>query len=376
MRKSFLVRVPLALLIVATLTCSPPSAGQRRGPLVLMISGRLVKEGSFEDCVAQEVQGGKKIEDAIKDCATLMPPDLSGTGLDALDLMPGSDGVRLSDCYGDWNSNAPVEHSSEFTSAQQWYMMYLTAGAQLASFDLQKRADFEKAQMQKVRAQAYAQYQKAKGGLTDEEKAELEFWADEMWGPDSEPSEPGDYVPPGGNTGVARPTRESESLCQQVSEFVGECNRDGWNNPQCKAFLDKLNGCLDPEVADPAEPGTESCKVPPVDPEKAREVAMLHCWGRRKPVPGEDPCTNTIHGMAFDYFIRTGGKLDPCNDPHVRETGEDCYPTFTLVKFEEVDLRELAKWGLDKLGGPVFVIPIGPPDDDGTTPLPKRPDDH
>ncbi|MCI0451594.1 MAG: hypothetical protein L0Z51_04270 [Candidatus Latescibacteria bacterium] len=358
-----------------------------------MIPGPIVKEGSFEDCVYQTMQGGMKLEDAIRECAKLIrPPDLAGSGLTVLDILGESRlgnefaGVQLSDCYGEWNHNAPIQHSDAYAQAKgsaiEWAMAKSLRDQLFYDWIAAKDPDVKRnltqaqSKMSAIALKAGDQYASIEPFLTDEEKAELRHfmrdWDLEGWKP-SPPSPPGDWVPPDDDTAVARPATEGQSLCQRVSEFIGECNRDGWQSPDCKVFLDKLNGCLDRTVADPADPA-EPCSIEPVDPEKAEEVFLLHCWGLRNPVPGEDPCTRTISGLAMEYKIRTGGGgLDPCDDPYVRHTGEDCYPTFTLVKFGEVDINELQKWGLEKLGGPVFIIPKPAPDpsDDPVPPAPQ-----
>ena len=364
------------VLALGSLACAPKPSGS--SPFLVMIAGNIPKEGSFEDCVIQTMKGGKTINDAIKQCAKLVrPPEYAGTGLRFVDLLgaariPGGfGGVTASDCHGDWNSNAPIEKSADFRAAQDAYLDYLSIWVQVNLLDGQPAKEREAAQLQKIAIEKYKLSEEAKRNFSDEEKVRFGAWKGEIgWVP--KVSEPGDYpIPDPDGPAVARPIRDSENLCQKVAEFIGECNRDGWRNPDCKSFLDRLNKCLDRTVADPADP-SESCSTPRVDPETVRDVVMLRCMSVRKPVPGEDPCSKRIDGQAFEYYFRTGGAgLDPCTDPHVRRTGEDCYPTFTIVKFGEIDLQELVKWGQDKFGGPIVVIPVPPPDPGD--PLPRRP---
>ena len=385
MRFTALVPFVATLAVLSSLTCSTKPGGG--GPFVVMIAGKIAKEGSFEDCVYQKMLGGMKLADALKDCSVEMPPELFGNGLEVLDLFGDRPGVRVSDCYGDWNHNAPIQHSGAYEQAKSFAIDYAMAKSlrdQLAADwiaasdpDIKRNLMQAQKKMSDIAFEAGEQFLEIEPYLTPEERSELRRfmreWDVEGWRPQS-PSATGDWNPPDDDTAVARPVTEGQSLCQQISEFVGECNRDGWTNPDCKAFLDKMNGCLDGTVADPADPA-EPCSIPPVDAETAKEVFLLHCWALKKPVPGEDPCSKNIPGLAFVYQIRTGaGGLDPCNDPHVRHTGEDCYPTFTLVKFDEVDINELQKWGLDKLGGPIFIIPKPAPEP-GTDPVPTRPED-
>lgn len=398
MKTKSIVPLLAPILLLGSFTCSPKPGGQTRGPIVVMIPGRLAREGSFEECVYQKMQGGMKLADALTSCAKLVPPDLYGTGIEPLDLIDRGTGVALADCYGAWNRNEPAQTSDDYNAAQQ-------AANRIALFkrmredywnDLLSENDpdnkktlraglFEMNEQAEKAKEEYQEYLK-KLTLEEQERLKKIYNYDEIsnvewrrYPPLSRPSPPGDYPTPDPDEAVARPAPDSESLCQQVAEFVGACNADGWRSPDCMKFMDKMKGCLDRTVADPVNPG-EPCSIPMVDPERVQEVMMLRCWAVRHPVPGEDPCTDTIKGLAFTYFFRTGTpgeNFDPCNNPYVRETGEDCYPTFTLVEFGEPDIRELIKNGYAKFGGPVFIIPKGPPEPDpGTNPLPKRPDDQ
>jgi hypothetical protein len=239
--KSLVPLIPL--LVLTTASCAPKPGGQNPGPLVVMIPGRLAKEGSFEDCVYQKMQGGMKLADALAECAKLEPPDLSGTGLDPFDLMDGGTGVRLSDCYGDWNNNAPIEHSANYNEAkhavQQIAIAKVLRDALVSDWlhetdpQIKKELDDAVDKMSSIASEALAQYESASKTLTADEQAYLQSLHRNDPSP-YEPkkpagtSPPGDWVPPDDNTGVARPATEGQSLCQAVSEFVGECNRDGW----------------------------------------------------------------------------------------------------------------------------------------------------
>ncbi|HET6462188.1 MAG TPA: hypothetical protein VFH33_00175, partial [Candidatus Krumholzibacteria bacterium] len=374
----------------------PRNPGKIHGPLIVFIPGRLAKEGSFEECVYQKVQGGMKLADALSSCAKLMPPDLYGTGLEPLDLMDDGTGVALSDCYGDWNRNAPAQTSDDYNAARLAAERVAIAKAlrealrddlvRVTDKDLRKTLSDGVRAMNAAATKAEEDYQAILDKLTDEEQKRIKAMynygetslVDELRRPakPTKPSAPvGDYPDPDPNTGIATPARDSEGLCQQLTEFIGSCNLNGWNSPECMKFMDGMKGCLDRTVADPADPA-EPCSLPPLDPETVREVMLLQCEALRHPMPGENPCTDGIKGQAFEYAFRTGtgSALDPCNNPYVRTTGEDCYPTFTLVVFKETNIRDLMKQGLIKFGGPAFVIPMGPPEPDPGNPLPKRPD--
>jgi hypothetical protein len=336
-----------------------------------------------------------KLADALSSCAKLVPPDLYGTGIEALDLVDGGTGVALSDCYGDWNRNAPVATSDNYNHARQAVSrIALLKDVRAALWndllhendpDLKKtlRAGFF--DLNEEAEKAEQEFDAWMSTLSTEEQEEIkrlynhgEYSHVEMGRSPalSPPSPPGDYPTPDPNDGTAAatPIRDSASLCEQVADFVGACNQNGWNSPECMKFMDRMKGCLDRTVADPADPA-EPCSLPRVDPATVREVLLLQCEALRHPMPGENPCSDGVKGQAFEYVFRTGAGpgLDPCNDPYVRQTGEDCYPTFTLVEFGQRDIRDLMKEGLAKFGGPAFIIPIGPPEPDPGNPLPKKP---
>jgi hypothetical protein len=56
----------------------------------------------------------------------------------------------------------------------------------------------------------------------------------------------------------------------------------------------------------------------------------------------------------------------------VTQAGDACLPVVTVAEFNQIDLEALRTWAVDKLGGPIFVIPLGPPHDD-SQPTPKPP---
>ena len=87
---------------------------------------------------------------------------------------------------------------------------------------------------------------------------------------------------------------------------------------------------------------------------------------------GPNPC----EPPQFDPSQRTGkGKIgDVCNDPaaYVDPDNNDCIATFQVTRpFGEPNLQELAVWGLNKLGGPIVVLPPGGTEVPGPGPQPR-----
>jgi hypothetical protein len=77
---------------------------------------------------------------------------------------------------------------------------------------------------------------------------------------------------------------------------------------------------------------------------------------------GPNPC----EPPQFDESQHTGNGplVDVCNDPaaYITPDNGDCVATFTIQPFGEVDLQQLAVWGLNKFGGPIVVLPPRDPD--------------
>jgi hypothetical protein len=215
-------------------------------------------------------------------------------------------------------------------------------------------------------------------GLNQLWAATADLAAAKEWKEERERNNPdraaGDFpIPDPEGPTTARTVGSVESACAQVSEFVGECNRDGWTSPQCQELLDKMNKCLDPKVADPVpgEPG--ECSIPAITPDQVQDVLLAICTSKKKYGPDDNPCEfKLVPGVSREFGYRPRNGLDPCSDPRVRVTDEACLPTFTLVEFDKIDLDAIASWGLSKLGGPVFIFPTDEPRDD-TSPAPKPP---
>jgi hypothetical protein len=369
--RSFLT---LALAAVVALSaCKPAPPPPTKGPLVIMTTNSLIKEGSIEECVYRQMMGGVRLEDALKECARLQPPAEENTITSAIELLGRHHpGVSQVSCTEGFANPRAEGHSPDYPEAKKAAIDIWTArmyiDAALGDAGLARAA-------QKQLNEASVKLQELEKKLKEKEKEETSRIANEGPIPDrsrtaperpTPPSEgPGDFPTPNPDQpATARTNPDAENVCFQVAEFIGQCNRDGWGSPQCSEFMDRMKGCGDPRVTDPADPDRE-CGLPAVDPDKVKEVVMVLCTSRKLFVEGENPCGRVgPAGKALTYQYRPKqreGVID-CNDPRARFTGDSCLPTFTLASFGETDIRELLKEGFEKFGGPVFIIPLPSPE--------------
>ena len=182
--------------------------------------------------------------------------------------------------------------------------------------------------------------------LSEDERALIEYMS----------KHPPNYVPKekGGKTDP-----NAVDACSEVATFVAECNRAGWATSPCRLFLQRLDGCGDPTVTDPA-PDDEGagCGLPAVDPETVKRVVTIKCGSNKKPVPGVDPCAPVeVEGTAHSY---TFGHQEgvPCGDPRALNEEEDCLGTVTVTVFGKKDVAAILSEGFEKLGGPAWIVNV------------------
>lgn len=168
------------------------------------------------------------------------------------------------------------------------------------------------------------------------------------------------------NTRVA-----SESPCNDAltaaREILRECHRTNWQASECQKIESKANGCADRTriLADP-EHGYSCSKLVP-DAKTLTDAWTAACESRKKFGPDTNPCVPP----SFDEARGTGSGpvQDICKDPNVYINPEsnDCRATLVIQGFGEVDLQQIAVWGMNKIGGPIIVLP---PRDSDPPPLP------
>jgi hypothetical protein len=195
--------------------------------------------------------------------------------------------------------------------------------------------------------------------------AEYKKWRDEH-----PPSEPGDYpLPTPGDPQYANVSPDAVSACNQMREFTHECQLAGWKTANCQIFLDRLSGCGDPTITDPSPEEERECKAKPIDSETIKRIAFLSCSKNTKPVPGSDPCSGLIGDASIYHF--SYGKLNPnqpiCSNPFAYTTAESCTGTFSVIVASEEMVNDAIKEANERLGGPIFILPIPTPSNPVTT---------
>jgi hypothetical protein len=176
---------------------------------------------------------------------------------------------------------------------------------------------------------------------------------------------------PGSTSGTGRATgsSECEEALQRARELLYECNRTGWKAPECEKLQARMNGCPDPAriLVDPEQGYTCGATV---DPMAAAVAARERCQQLERGVEGTDPCALP----RIDESVRALAKVrwDLCSDPRVHIDPESgaCAGTLELPDFGTPDIDKIIVFGLNKLGGPVFVLPKDP-QPTGWTPYPK-----
>jgi hypothetical protein len=164
---------------------------------------------------------------------------------------------------------------------------------------------------------------------------------------------------------------ECEEALQQAREFLYECNRTGWKSSECQQLEARMNRCPDPTqiLVDPDQGYT--CGLT-ADPLAVASAWKAKCEELKRGVDGTNPCEQPQIDPSFRKVIGNGG-FDPCTDPAARVDPESgaCAGTLVLPKLGEVDIQQLAVYGLHKFGGPIIVIPKDPRPEGGWSPGPE-----
>lgn len=167
-----------------------------------------------------------------------------------------------------------------------------------------------------------------------------------------------------------------DSPCTQAldaaRELLRECNRTGWKDFRCQQLHARMHGCPDPALilVDPEQ--GYSCGAG-ADPEAVKDAWVKKCEQRVKYGPdGSNPCEPPkLDGMGRVGSGRIG---DICNDPkaYTNPDNNDCIATLQVDRFGQPDIQQIIVYGLNKIGGPIFVLPPRnpPPPRPGPEPRP------
>jgi len=203
--------------------------------------------------------------------------------------------------------------------------------------------------------QAAAEAQTASDAAREAERA-LQKWRPTV-------AKAGDFPASAGGTAVVSTMPGYVTACEEANLFIAECNANGWRSFECQQLLGTMKGCADKTIAHPSDDGT--CGLEAVDPNTVKHVVAVACESRVHPMPGVDPCTPiAVDGISQRYFWDAAAKKG-CFEGNpkamVDPEGPGCRGTFTITTFGEADIDAIVSLGQTKFGGPIFIIPVGPP---------------
>jgi hypothetical protein len=367
----------MALGVLLSCMFAAQAAGQKK--FLVPLPGPIAPKGSLEECIYKQVQQGSTMKHAIEECEVTGIKSSKGDILDLASMFGTGGrkgtGLTIVGCpsSGADPNLAEVPAPEVYSKDRQLNLLW-------QQIEVWKNIR-DSVAYEYVGATTKDQKEAAWGvAITinneiNRQKEEMRpFLEAKAWKEkkDTEPPPPaGDFPTPDPGTAPARDVQGFESPCSQALLFIGECNRDGWRNPDCKALLDRMNKCLDPKVADPANPEERTCGVPAVDSGKVQDVMMVLCSSKKRYGPDDNPCDpRLVKGKARTYW---GGrtKFDQCNGPDILRS-EACTTDVTVVEFGVPDMEKIRKFGLEKLGGPIFIFPTGTPHG-ADEPSPKPP---
>jgi hypothetical protein len=167
-----------------------------------------------------------------------------------------------------------------------------------------------------------------------------------------------------------------DSVCTEAlaaaRETLRECNRNGWKSAACQRLAARMNHCPDPTQIYVDPDAGYSCGAA-LDAEGVKDAWVKKCESTVKPGPGGDnPCKPPkVYGNG--RYVQ-GNSDNVCNDPRAMVDPDSgvCIGTLEVKKpFGQPGIQELIVLALDKIGGPIVVLPQGPkPPHPGPEPRP------
>jgi hypothetical protein len=389
----------LATLLVAGCTHSEPaeslavSQSALGDPRLLDVEGVLTRvgplaESSLYACLLNTLTQGIGLAQAQDDCATkLLEDDDKGFGGGLGDFGGASgeafDPAKIVDACG--NSGDP--QTSQASSGQQSFGKwgYATWGegnglygyverdakqmkeeairnAEAAAAEFYRLADAEAALLLEIKAAKEAGDDAEAARLEEQRKAVREE-ALEAANKKKKAEEDARADPNKRPPNTVRPAGEG-SACSEIMagarELLRECHRTAWKSQPCASLLAKMNGCPDPALiyVNPEEGYSCGAKA---DPEAVKNAWVANCEKYVKYGPGgENPCEPpVVEGSGRAIRTHTGGV---CSDPEALVDPEQnaCVGTLEVSTFGQASVQEIIFIGLDKIGGPIVVLPPPP----------------
>jgi hypothetical protein len=172
------------------------------------------------------------------------------------------------------------------------------------------------------------------------------------------------------------PNSPCEKALDNARAILRECNRTGWKDYSCQQLQAKMKGCPDPALIYVNPEQGYSCgeSLDAAGKEALKEAWVAKCEELKHFDPnGPNPCSPP----TIDESSLTGrGAIgNVCNDPYafVNPDSNECFATFDLnhAGYGELNVQQIAVWGLNKLGGLIIIIPSPNPTPPEPGPLPR-----
>lgn len=350
-----------------------------------LLAAHLAPDGSLLRCVQDHVQAGGIVQEAMKTCRftdeflTLDRPGKSVNSFLAIGGQTQGTQVAVGTCSA---------HGTDPRRAQQsnFHSYASHPSTNAPQNPNENRVYKDSPEYRRLAAKAQQEWQryvealeKASGAPTDSPEALL--LDQEMLKAQQDANKAIEdrdaWVPTHSQTDPTASDTPSD-VCRAMMEFILECNSRSWQTKKCQDAMWKMRKCSDPSITTPMPDGDLVCPLDGTEvvAETVGQVGVIACQMRIKPEPGTDPCEPTtldaitVHGYFPVRFCEGGREGDrgsscrnatPCGDPRALTGEEQCSPTLTLSTFGTKDLQAIADFIREKVGGPVFIIPLPRP---------------
>lgn len=174
-------------------------------------------------------------------------------------------------------------------------------------------------------------------------------------------------TPSDGTTGetTGRPSGQGASACDEAlraaREILRECQRVGWKGGRCEQLKARMHGCADPMISFIDPESGYTCGEP-MDAEALKDAYVARCRQVTRPDPdGPDPCVPPSFESSGRYAHQGPGE-DMCNSliAIVDPESPQCLVTVSIPRHGRT-LQEVLLVGLNKIGGPIVVLPTRDP---------------
>lgn len=197
-----------------------------------------------------------------------------------------------------------------------------------------------------------------KADLETKAKAAEKEWEEKHKEASKDPNKKEPGIP---NSRTAGEGSVCESVLQSARETLRECNRNGWKSYTCQSLAAKMNHCPDPARIFVDPDAGYSCGAA-IDAEAVKDAWVQQCQELVKYGPGGDNPCKPPNMYGNGRYVQ-GNSGDICSDPRAMVNPESgvCIRTLEVKNpVGQPGIQELIVLALDKIGGPIVVLPLGP----------------